>query len=291
MTALEASPVNLTATVGLKPVCIDNEEVRERILKASKIDVSSVPCVLIVYRTGGVEKYEGQGAFQWIEETVRKYIPPSPPDLSVQSTSNRSSRNSRNSRNGRNGRSRSRSRNSRSRRSRPEPEYEEEYDSSEEDYIPPKSHKRRYPPPQKLKLRRSPRKSSSQVSATALEDLDDPTDDQKDSGHYQEESGHYQEESSYDQEDLSRPLVAVRTGPGGYDMTSDFGEPQEQNRNMSRHTRESTKPVVGQSNDLMSAAMAMQKERESTDSKAPRSVGDPPTQRPPDAKNGGGRNF
>jgi len=266
MTALEASPVNLTATVGLKPVCIDNEEVRERILKANKIDVSSVPCVLIVYRTGGVEKYEGQGAFQWIEETVRKYIPPSPPDLSAQPRSSRSSRSS--------------SRSSRSsRRSRPEPEpepeYEEEYESGEEDYIPPKSRKRRYPPPQKPKptRRRSPRKSSPRVSATALEDLDDPTDDEK-------EPGHYQEESSHDQEELSRPPVAVRTGPGGYDMTSEFGEPQEQNRNMSRHTRESTKPVVGQGNDLMSAAMAMQKERESTDSKAPRSVGDPPNQRP-----------
>ena len=251
MTALEASPVNLTATVGLKPVCIDNEEVRERILKANKIDVSSVPCVLIVYRTGGVEKYEGQGAFQWIEETVRKYIPPSPPDLSVQSRSGRSSR------------------------PELEPEYEEEYESGEEDYIPPKPRKRRYPPPQKPKPTRlrSPRKSSPQVSATALEDLDDPTDDEK-------EPGHYQEESSHDQEELARPPVAVRTGPGGYDMTSEFGEPQEQNRNMSRHTRESTKPVVGQGNDLMSAAMAMQKERESTDSKAPRSVGDPPNQRP-----------
>lgn len=77
--ALEASPINLTSTVGLNPVCIDNEDIRERIIKAKQIDISSVPCVLIVYPSGGVEKYEGSGAFEWIEETVRKHMPPQPP--------------------------------------------------------------------------------------------------------------------------------------------------------------------------------------------------------------------
>ena len=79
MSALSSCPVDLGATVGLNPVCIDNEDVRKRLLKNGKIEVSIVPCVLIVYRTGGVEKYEGNAAFQWIEEAVSKYAPPPPP--------------------------------------------------------------------------------------------------------------------------------------------------------------------------------------------------------------------
>lgn len=73
--ALESCPVNLENVIGLRPVCIDNEEVREQILKANKIEVSSVPCVLIVYRNGGVEKYEGGSCLQWIDNTVNKYKP------------------------------------------------------------------------------------------------------------------------------------------------------------------------------------------------------------------------
>uniref|UniRef100_A0A6C0H2L4 Thioredoxin domain-containing protein n=1 Tax=viral metagenome TaxID=1070528 RepID=A0A6C0H2L4_9ZZZZ len=79
MSALSSCPVDLGSTVGLNPVCIDNEDVRKRLLKNGKIELSIVPCVLIVYRSGGVEKYEGNAAFQWIEEAVSKYAPPPPP--------------------------------------------------------------------------------------------------------------------------------------------------------------------------------------------------------------------
>ena len=79
LTALSSCPVDLATTVGLNSVCIDNDQVRKRILKNGKIDINTVPCVLIVYRSGGVEKYEGVGAFQWIEEAVSKFAPPPPP--------------------------------------------------------------------------------------------------------------------------------------------------------------------------------------------------------------------
>lgn len=256
MTAMESSPVNLTTTVGLNPVCIDNEEVRERILKANKIDVSSVPCVLIVYRTGGVEKYEGQGAFQWIEETVRKHMPSPPPQPVQRPPSPQPVQ-----------------RPVRHKPIRkPDPEYEEECESSEDDYVPEprRRRSRRSPPKQRRPSSRKPPQEPTKApaQATALEDLDDPIDDQS-------------PEQEPMQGDLpQRPPVAVRTGPGGYDMTSEFGEPQELNRDMSHHTRASTKPAVGQGNDLMAAAMAMQKEREAAEAKAPRSVGAPPNQRP-----------
>ena len=79
MTALSECPIDLGSTVGLNPVCIDNQDIRKRLLKNGKIEVSAVPCVLIVYRTGEVEKYEGNAAFQWIDEAVSKYAPPPPP--------------------------------------------------------------------------------------------------------------------------------------------------------------------------------------------------------------------
>ncbi len=78
MDALTSCPVDLKMLVGLSPVCIDNESIRKQILKPNKIEIITVPCILIVYNTGNVEKYEGGSAFEWIEETVSKYMPPPP---------------------------------------------------------------------------------------------------------------------------------------------------------------------------------------------------------------------
>ena len=76
MTSLSSCPLDLKMLVGLSTVCIDNEEIRKQILKKdNKIEISSVPCVLIVYNTGSVEKYEGGSAFEWIEETISRYVP------------------------------------------------------------------------------------------------------------------------------------------------------------------------------------------------------------------------
>lgn len=52
------------------PVCIDNKEIRERITE-SKIQIQLVPCLLFIYSGGNIEKYEGDGAFRWIEEIVK----------------------------------------------------------------------------------------------------------------------------------------------------------------------------------------------------------------------------
>ena len=235
MSALESSPVNLVTTVGLNPVCIDNEDVRERIIKAKQIDISSVPCVLIVYPSGGVEKYEGSGAFQWIEETVRKHMPPQPPpqpqpvQLPPQPSPIERKRYSR--------------------------RHEiEESESSDEEYI-----ERNRKPRKKSSKNKVKSKSSDEVSATAIEDLDD--------------------EEISENELPQRPPVAVRSGPNNYDITSEFGEESEPNRDMTSRTRSTTQPTTGNSN-LMAAAMAMQKEREVGEPKNPRQIGDVTGERP-----------
>lgn len=90
---LKQSPVDITSITKLKTLCIDNEIVRQRILNSQQIDVVSVPCILIVYQDGGVEKYEGGTAFKWLEEMIKSHSPPppvqrelSPPPPQIQSS-------------------------------------------------------------------------------------------------------------------------------------------------------------------------------------------------------------
>ena len=91
-------------------------------------------------------------------------------------------------------------------------------------------------------------KQKNNSRATSLEDLDSESDNDSQSNN------------------INPPPVAIRTGPGGYDMSNEFGNPEEQNRNIVNHTKTSTQPAVGTGNDLMATAMAMQKAREVDDS-------------------------
>ena len=45
---------------------------------SNNIDIKFVPCILVVYPDGGVEKYEGSAAFRWVESVVRQYAPEPP---------------------------------------------------------------------------------------------------------------------------------------------------------------------------------------------------------------------
>ena len=76
---IQNAPVDLSKSIGLNAICIDNEKIRDRILNCKQVKIQSVPTILVVYPTGGVEKYEGIKAFNWVEHTVKSLIPPSPP--------------------------------------------------------------------------------------------------------------------------------------------------------------------------------------------------------------------
>lgn len=56
----------------LRPVylSVDTEAIRSMIKNSLSITVRSVPCVLILYTDGVVEKYEGDTAFTWLEELL-----------------------------------------------------------------------------------------------------------------------------------------------------------------------------------------------------------------------------
>ena len=55
----------------LSNICIDNKDIRKKILKSKTLLVKAVPCILILYPDGGVEKYEGGTAFRWVEEIIK----------------------------------------------------------------------------------------------------------------------------------------------------------------------------------------------------------------------------
>jgi hypothetical protein len=79
MDMIQNSPIDLTSdNVGLNFICIDNKDIRLRIVKSKQLDINVVPCILIVYKDGGVEKYDGANAFQWVEEIIIKLSPPPP---------------------------------------------------------------------------------------------------------------------------------------------------------------------------------------------------------------------
>ena len=71
MNSLKTCPVNLQQLTGLTMVCIDNENIRKRIIRSSNIALTSVPTILLVYNDGNVEKYEGQSSFDWVTQVVQ----------------------------------------------------------------------------------------------------------------------------------------------------------------------------------------------------------------------------
>ena len=73
---LTDSRIDFSKTIGLVTVCIDNEKIRKRILNSKNIKIEHVPCILNLYNDGGVEKYEGNDAFKWLEEIISKVNQP-----------------------------------------------------------------------------------------------------------------------------------------------------------------------------------------------------------------------
>lgn len=80
---MESSGVNFQSIVSLQLLCIDNKEVRNRILQNKQINVDSVPCILVIFPDGGIEKYDGLNAFNWVEQIIEKHTPRSIPQQPI----------------------------------------------------------------------------------------------------------------------------------------------------------------------------------------------------------------
>lgn len=79
MDMMRQSGVDFDAQLKLQFLCIDNNQVRARIMSSESMDISVIPCILVIYANGGVEKYEAAHAFKWVEEMIRRLRPPPPP--------------------------------------------------------------------------------------------------------------------------------------------------------------------------------------------------------------------
>jgi hypothetical protein len=55
-------------------LCIDNQIAREKVLKSS-FKIESVPCLIVTYPSGGVEKFEGSSASHWTENLLGQLRP------------------------------------------------------------------------------------------------------------------------------------------------------------------------------------------------------------------------
>ena len=79
MDMMNRSGVDFNNKFSLQTLCIDNEEIRNRIIKNKKIEVTTVPCLLLIFLDGGIEKYDGVNIFEWVKGIIRQFAPPPPP--------------------------------------------------------------------------------------------------------------------------------------------------------------------------------------------------------------------
>ena len=65
---INSSGVNLNLTY----LCVDNPEARQRVISSKDINIKNLPCLLIVYNNGNVEKCEGENCFVWINDIIQQ---------------------------------------------------------------------------------------------------------------------------------------------------------------------------------------------------------------------------
>jgi len=74
----------MNPVMDFRKICIDHDEVRKLVLNdQKKYQVQTVPCILVFYSNGVMNKYEGNDAFRWVHETIDRMqtisSPPPPP--------------------------------------------------------------------------------------------------------------------------------------------------------------------------------------------------------------------
>ena len=72
--SLELSKLLTTEDIDMKKICVDNENVRKRILD-SELDIRKVPTILILHPSQEIEKYSGEECFEWYNYLKQKNMP------------------------------------------------------------------------------------------------------------------------------------------------------------------------------------------------------------------------
>lgn len=59
----------------VKLVCVDNADVRQQVMTSKTLQLKSVPCIVLVFPNGTIEKYEGEGMADTILEQIAQNTP------------------------------------------------------------------------------------------------------------------------------------------------------------------------------------------------------------------------
>ena len=250
--SIEDSNIDFNKLKGLTLVCIDNDDIRAQILKSNSIDIKSVPCLITIYNDGGIEKYEGEDSFKWVEDVIVKNTPkvevpvepviqqpppmPMPPPQQQQTQIMEKNIS---------------------------PEPQEFLDDEEDEYIPePIPEKKRRLPPQQHIPENIPtkiKKANIQKinNLTPIEDIEDED--------FEEE---YENNIEIETVDIFPPKQAsLRTGAGTYEINGEFGKKNNNSTKITKVVKSSVPEIPGKKGrkDIMSTALEMQKLREKED--------------------------
>ena len=72
--SLELSKLLTAEDIDMKKICVDNENVRKRILD-SELDIKKVPTILIIHPSQEIEKYSGEECFEWYNFLIQENKP------------------------------------------------------------------------------------------------------------------------------------------------------------------------------------------------------------------------
>jgi hypothetical protein len=67
---INQSGIDFKSEFSIQNLCIDNKKIRSRIVNNAKIPITTVPCLLIIFPDGGIEKYDGLGIFEWFDDII-----------------------------------------------------------------------------------------------------------------------------------------------------------------------------------------------------------------------------
>lgn len=270
LSIIESCPFNFYSTVRLQTVCIDNEDIREKILNTKKFEISFVPCILIVYQNGNVEKYEGNDAFSWIEEIIKNNIQQEN-QQQLQQQENQQQLQQENQR-----QMQQQENQQQMQQQYQQQQYQQQYQQPEqlEKHQQPQQEQLQRQQKQEKQKKLKKKNNLKLRNNTKIEDLYMLSDN------YEPEESGGSDDSEYNLEinidrNISKPIASVRNGPGSYELKNNFGKKQKQNTDVSRHVKKNTQKSDKDENTLMAAAMAIQKEREVESSK-PNSVNQRP---------------
>lgn len=233
-------------------LCIDNEDVRERIVKSKSVTINVIPTLLIIYQDGSIEKYEGVTIFNWVENLISKHSPPPPPPP-------------------------------------PQPpvheyiDYDDDDEVQEEEYIPPPQNTKQRQ--QSVVSRSKPRQQQVQKRLVGGKGNGNGNNGKKGSGNSGRGGsrdggggrnnntsvsdildGDSDENTEVDNDDnynnISKPKAVIQTGNGNYDLVDDLSDFENEKSSSSSKAKTAAEK---KSHDLMAAAMEMQKSREILD--------------------------